>query len=158
MLIVGAGIGIALMLPIAPISSPLWDLTSQVHDNFIDQLGWEELVEETAPIYQREKANVDSLAILTSHYGSASAFQLYGNRYNLPAAISAVNTYWLRGYGDPPDAALTIGFKKDALDDLFENCRLAGKVEQRYRNYEIYLCKGAIGGWEKVWQRLQQFE
>jgi len=24
----------------------------------------------------------------------------------LPAAISGVNTYWLRGYGDPPPQAL----------------------------------------------------
>ena len=161
MLIVGAGVGIALMLPIAPLSSTLWNVTSNVHDNFIDQIGWEELVETTATIYHNEKGNHHSLGILASHYGSASAFQLYGDRYDVPPAISPANSYWLRGYGDSPDAVLTIGFEADSLGDFFNNCRLVGNVENTYQieksNAEIYLCAEMKGSWESIWPTLQRF-
>jgi len=162
MLIVGGGVGVTLMLPIAPVNSTLWNLTSDVHDNFIDQIGWEELVETTATIYQNEKEEHYSLGILTSHYGSASAFQLYGDRYGLPPAISPVNSYWLRGYGEnPPGAVITIGFEPDSLDDFFNNCRLVGNIENKYQieksNAEIYLCEETKGGWENIWPALQRF-
>jgi 4-amino-4-deoxy-L-arabinose transferase-like glycosyltransferase len=47
----GAAIGSALMLPIAPVGSGLWNVTSVVHDNFVEQIGWLELVESVAGIY-----------------------------------------------------------------------------------------------------------
>jgi hypothetical protein len=33
---------------------------------------------------------------------------LYGPAYGLPEAISGINTYWLRGYGDPPPQTVIV--------------------------------------------------
>jgi len=161
-LFIGAGIGIALMLPVAPVHSALWDVTSQVHDNFIDEIGWPELVATTAPIYQREQADHPSLGILAAHYGPASAFQLYGDPYNLPPVISPSNDYWLRGYGDnPPTAVIAIGFTAEALAEFFDSCRLVGRNQNKYQiekpRSEIYLCEGAKGGWETIWPLMRRF-
>lgn len=162
LLIIGAAMGIALMLPVAPVHSALWDLTSGIHDNFVDQIGWEEVVETTATIYQSEQGSYQSLGILASHYGLASAFQLYGDRYSLPTAISPTNSYWLRGYGEkPPEAVITIGFDREALDNYFIACRLVGKNENKYQIEkpfpEIYLCEHPKGGWENLWPRIRSF-
>jgi 4-amino-4-deoxy-L-arabinose transferase-like glycosyltransferase len=50
-LAVGGTLGCALMLPVAPVNSGLWNLTSAVHDNFVEEIGWPELVETVAGIY-----------------------------------------------------------------------------------------------------------
>ena len=41
---IGALIGGALSLPIAPINSRLWNITREVHDIFIEQIGWQEMI------------------------------------------------------------------------------------------------------------------
>ena len=161
-LFIGAATGIALMLPVAPVHSALWEVTSQVHDNFIDEIGWPELVATTAPIYQREQAGHPSLGILAAHYGPASAFQLYGDPYNLPPVISPSNDYWLRGYGDnPPTAVIAIGFTAEALAEFFDNCRLVGRHQNKYQIEkplaEIFLCEGTKGGWETIWPLMWRF-
>jgi hypothetical protein len=46
-----------------------------------------------------------SAGILAGNYGEAGAINLYGPAYDLPEAISGINSYWLRGYGDPPPLA-----------------------------------------------------
>jgi 4-amino-4-deoxy-L-arabinose transferase-like glycosyltransferase len=162
LLFMGGGIGVALMLPVAPVHSLLWNVTSDIHDNFIDQIGWEELVESTASIYQNERDGHDSLGILTSHYGSASAFHLYGDQYGLPLAISPVDSFWLRGYGEnPPDAVIAIGFTVDELAEFFDECHLVGQNQNKYQIEkplsEIYLCESAKGGWETIWPALLRF-
>jgi 4-amino-4-deoxy-L-arabinose transferase-like glycosyltransferase len=161
-LFIGALVGGALMLPVAPVHSALWDVTSQVHDNFIDEIGWEELVQTTAAIYQTEREATPSLGILAAHYGSASAFQLYGDSYDLPPVISPSNDYWRRGYGDdPPAAVIAIGFTAGALAEFFDNCNLVGRSQNRYQIEkplaEIYLCQGAKGGWEMIWPVMRRF-
>jgi hypothetical protein len=162
LLVIGAGLGIALMLPVAPVNSTLWNLTSDIHDNFIDQIGWEEVVETTATIYRNEQRAYQSLGILTSHYGPASAFQLYGDRYSLPTAISPSNSYWLRGYGEnQSDAVIAIGFNMESLKEFFNTCRVVGKNANKYKiekpSSDIYLCEDPKGGWESLWPKLRRF-
>lgn len=161
-LALGAVAGAALMLPIAPVHSAWWEVTSEVHDNFIDQIGWEELVETTATIYRREQKTYSSLGILAAHYGAAGAFHLYGDQYNLPAVISPVNSFWLRGFGqNPPEAVIAIGFTADSLADFFERCRLVGHSQNKYQIEkplaEIYLCAKAKGGWDTIWLAMRRF-
>lgn len=45
-LTIGAVIGGALMLPVAPVNSGLWKITVILHDNFAEQIGWAELVKK----------------------------------------------------------------------------------------------------------------
>ena len=51
LLVVGAIIGIILTKPIAPINSPLWNITSAVNDNVVEMVGWQDLTQEVAGIY-----------------------------------------------------------------------------------------------------------
>lgn len=166
LLLVGGIIGIALALPIAPVNSGLWDVTSDIHDNFVEQIGWEEMAQNVAGIYDQEAANYTTLGILTRNYGEAGAINLYGPRYGLPTAISPVNSYWLRGYGsNPPDAVIALGFSQESLDPFFTNCRIVGKNEnsQNVANEEtmfhpdIFLCEQPLRPWEEVWPDIQSF-
>ena len=73
----GAVLGGLLMLPIAPVNSPVWNMTSEVHDNFVEQIGWPDLVAKVSDIYAglpaEEKA---ATGILTGNYGEAGAIKL----------------------------------------------------------------------------------
>jgi 4-amino-4-deoxy-L-arabinose transferase-like glycosyltransferase len=163
----GAVVGIALMVPIAPVGSRLWELSSAVHDNFVEQIGWPELVATVAAVYAALPADERSrTAILAGNYGEAGAISVYGGAAGLPAAISGVNSYWARGYGDPPPRTLIVlGFRRDAVERLFERCDLAGSVANDYgvRNEEtrdhpdIFVCRGPRQPWPALWAELRRF-
>ena len=79
-----------------------------------------------------------------------------------PRRLAAINSYWLRGYGDPPPQNLIL------LDMLpgysFEACTLAGHVTNRYgvRNEEtghpdIFLCRGMRRPWPEIWKTMRRF-
>lgn len=51
--VIGSLIGVILMKPIAPINSPLWDVTTGVTDDlFTEMVGWQEMTAQVAEIYQ----------------------------------------------------------------------------------------------------------
>jgi 4-amino-4-deoxy-L-arabinose transferase-like glycosyltransferase len=166
-LAVGAALGGALMLPIAPVGSGLWSVTSAVHDNFAEQVGWPELVETVAGIYAALPAEQRArTAVLAGNYGEAGAVNLYGPAHGLPEAISGVNSYWARGYGEPPpETLIVLGFRRDAVERLFESCRPAGRVASPHgiRNEEardhpdIFLCGGPRQPWPDIWSELRRF-
>jgi hypothetical protein len=73
------------------------------------------------------------MAILTGNYGEAGAINLYGSRYGLPMAISGINSFWERGYGDPPpETLIVLGYSRSFLEQHFESCELAGHVHNTY--------------------------
>jgi 4-amino-4-deoxy-L-arabinose transferase-like glycosyltransferase len=163
----GALVGSLLMLPIAPVGSGLWSLSSAVHDNFAEQIGWTELVDTAAGIYaglppeERPRAGV-----LAGNYGEAGAVNLYGPTRGLPRAISGVNSYWLRGYGEPPpETLIVLGYRRDDAERLFGACEVAGRITNRYgvRNEEtrdhpeIFVCRGPRQPWPTLWPELRRF-
>jgi 4-amino-4-deoxy-L-arabinose transferase-like glycosyltransferase len=166
-LAVGAIFAGALSLPIAPINSAWWDFTGQVHDNFVEEIGWPDLVETVAGIYAALPAPEQPQAgILTGNYGEAGAINLYGPAYGLPEAISGIDSYWLRGYGDPPPQTLIVlGYTRDGAERFFERCDLAGHITNRYgvENEEtkfhpdIFICRGPRQPWPALWQSLKHF-
>jgi hypothetical protein len=166
-LAVGGLICGALFLPVAPVKSGLWDLTSEIHDIFTEQIGWPELVETVAGIYAALPATEKpQVGILAGNYGEAGAINLYGPAYGLPEAISGINSYWLRGYGDPPPQTLiVVGFQRDRVEQYFETCKLVGPVTNRYnvKNEEttaypgIFICRGLRQPWPELWPHFRQF-
>ena len=161
-LAIGGALGAALMLPLAPVNSSLWGITSQVHDNFLDEIGWEELAATTATSYQTQHAVYPNLAIMAAHYGAAAAIQLYSPRYNLPPVLSPVNSFWYRGLEQPPPAAvLTLGFAREELAPLFISCQQVGMVSNAYGitriRPEIYLCAEPQQPWTKLWASLMRY-
>jgi 4-amino-4-deoxy-L-arabinose transferase-like glycosyltransferase len=166
-LLTGAILGSALMLPIVPVNSALWDLTSQVHDNFAEQIGWPELVATVADIYNDLPAGEKPQAgILAGNYGEAGAINLYGPAEGLPEAISGINSYWLRGYGDPPPQILIVlGFSREEAERFFATCDLAGQVTNPYgvENEEtrfhpdIFICRDLRQSWPEFWRDFHYF-
>jgi 4-amino-4-deoxy-L-arabinose transferase-like glycosyltransferase len=165
-LVAGSALSGALMLPIAPINSALWKVTSQVHDNFVEQIGWSELVTTVANVYAALPNLDKSLSgVLTGNYGEAGAINLYGSEYGLPEAISGVNSYWLRGYGDPPPQVLiVVGFSHDEAERFFTTCSLAGHITNRYgvmneesQHPDVFVCRKPRQPWSELWQDLQSF-
>ena len=64
-----------------------------------------------------------ALGVLAYDEGQAGAVNLYGRAYGLPEAISGINSYWLRGYGNPPpQTVIAVGFTRDELSRMFASC------------------------------------
>jgi hypothetical protein len=157
----------AFWLPLAPLNSRWWAMTNKVQGDFREQLGWEELVQEVARIRDsltpEEKAH---LGIIGTNYGEAGAIDLYGPRYGLPRAISGINSFWYRGYGDPPpQTVIIIGLGQRYTYESFESCRLAGHTWNRYgiKNEEtedhpdIWVCGPPKQGWPAFWKDFRYY-
>jgi 4-amino-4-deoxy-L-arabinose transferase-like glycosyltransferase len=163
---IGTAIGSALSLPIAPINSLLWNITREVHDIFTEQIGWQEMIQTVAEIYadlpEDEKAQA---AILAGENDEAAALNLYGDEYGLPKAISGSNTFFLRGYGNPPpEILIVVGFSQEAASALFKHCAVAGTitnahdVENDLRDPpNIFICQGPRLPWPELWGKLKSY-
>lgn len=166
-LALGALISAAIVLPIFPIQSPMWLVVNDIYDLYREQIGWPELTEQVAALYAALPAEEQAkTGILTGNYGEAGAINLYGPGYGLPTAISGVNSYWLRGYGEPPpETLIVLGHHRDYVMQLFEQCEFAGPVTNRYgvHNEEsdwypgIFVCRGPRTPWPELWPRLRHF-
>ncbi len=163
----GAAFSAVTMMPIAPINSAGWRLTSKIHDNFTEQIGWPELAKTVADIYaglpEEEKRQT---AILAGNYGEAGGIDLYGRQYGLPEVISGINSYWWRGYGQqPPKVVILVGFSRESAEHFADQVELAGHVTNPYgvRNEEtkdhpdIFVCRGFKKSWPEFWKNFQRF-
>lgn len=162
----GGLISAALALPIVPINSPLWNITSEVHDTFTEQIGWPEMIQTVAGIYkglpEEEKARA---GIFTGENDEAAALNLYGPEYGLPKAISGSDTFWLRGYGNPPPETLIIvGFSQEGVNSVFEQCEIAGTITNPYGVENdlrdppnIFVCRGSRLPWPELWNRVKRY-
>jgi hypothetical protein len=155
------------VLPLAPINSAWWTVSSSINGDLREELGWQELVSTVASIRDslppEDRAN---LGILAGNYGEAGAINLYGPAQGLPRAISGTNSFWLQGYPDPPpQTVIVVGFSRDFVDEHFSACSLAGHTSNQYgvKNEEteyhpdIFLCRGLIPSWPDFWKGFQHF-
>ena len=159
-------VALILMTPIAPINSPLWEVSSSVHDNFVEQVGWHDLVATVGDIYHAlPEAERAQTGILAANYGEAGAINLLGGEAGLPQSISAVNSMWLRGYGDPaPTQVIVLGYPLDVIQQYFASCSQAGLVTNAFgvENEEtehpnIWLCREPHLPWDELWPLLKHF-
>jgi hypothetical protein len=105
-----------------------------VHDTFTEQIGWPEFIQTVSDIYgslpEEEKTRA---GILAAENDEAAALNLYGPQYGLPKAISGSDTFWMRGYGDPPPETLIIvGYEPAEVTSAFEQCEMAGTITNPY--------------------------
>jgi 4-amino-4-deoxy-L-arabinose transferase-like glycosyltransferase len=166
--VVAGGVTVgAMLLPIAPINSGWWNISSSMNENLAEEIGWPDLVQTVAGIYNElPEAERAHAGILAANYGEAGAIDLYGPAYGLPPAISVVNSYWLRGYGDPPPETLVlVGVPEDIVQTAFRDCEPAGRVTNPYGvpNEEstgypvIYVCHGLRQPWPDFWAQMRYF-
>ncbi|MGA3196530.1 MAG: glycosyltransferase family 39 protein [Terriglobales bacterium] len=157
----------AFMLPLAPIKSSWWKRAARVQGDFREEVGWPELTETVARIRdslpEKERARV---GVLAGNYGEAGAIDLYGPSYGLPQAISGINSFWERGYGDPPaETLIVLGFSRGFLERKFSSCELAGHTWNTYNieneetrdHPDIYVCRGMRQSWPEFWKDFQYY-
>jgi hypothetical protein len=166
-LAIGGMLIAAIALPVAPVNSFWWDVASEMNGDLKEEIGWPELVQTVAQIRDAlPAADRAQLGILTGNYGEAGAINQYGPAYNLPTAISGINSYWLRGYGDPPPQTLIVlGLTLGQASQIFRTCEIAGHITNPYdvMNEEttehptILVCRKLRSTWPEFWQRFKHF-
>jgi 4-amino-4-deoxy-L-arabinose transferase-like glycosyltransferase len=157
----------ALVIPLTPLNSAWWRLDAAINPELREEIGWPELVGEVERIYaalpESERATT---AVLAVNYGEAAAVDLYGPDLGLPNAISPVDTYWLRGYGDPPPQHLIVlGANQTDVGRFLDGCTLAGHTPNPYNilneetrdHPDIFLCTGPREPWPEFWRAIQDF-
>ncbi len=153
-------------LPVAPLGSPWWDVVNNSNPQLKAEVGWPELAEQVAAVYNSlpasEKAHV---AILAASSGEIGSIDMYGPAYGLPRVISGFNSYWGYGYGDPPPTTVVVvGFGTDLLRN-FQNCTFVAPIttpfnvqnEETINHNSIYLCHNLRQPWPDFWQHFQYF-
>ncbi len=166
-LLINIAIAVAFALPTAPVGSRWWQFAIKVNGTLSEEIGWPEFVETVAKIRDtlppEERAR---LGILAGNYGEVGALNLYGERHGLPRAISGVNTFWERGYGDPPpETLIVVGFSREWVDAHFAACQLAGHPWNRYgtaneetiEDPDMFVCRGLRQSWPVFWKNSQSF-
>lgn len=164
--VAGTALAAVLMMPLYPVNSGLWDFSADIHDNFAEQIGWQEMAENVAEIYYEALPENPSLGILAGNYGEAAAINLYGEGLGLPPVISPVNSYWYWSLPErPPEAVVVIGFERETLESFFADCILAGlnvnkfgvENEESLFHPEIFLCAEPLAPWETIWPQARSF-
>jgi 4-amino-4-deoxy-L-arabinose transferase-like glycosyltransferase len=165
-LVLDVAVAGAVALPIAPVGSRWWKFAARVDSVLPEEIGWPEFVQAVAGVRDRLAAEERvRVGILAGNYGEVGALNLYGEKYNLPWAMSGVNSSWERGYGDPPEVLIVVGYSREFLEGEFASCVVGGKVwnsygvmnEETIEDPEIFVCRGMKRGWPEFWARARRF-
>ncbi|MCU1241605.1 MAG: glycosyl transferase family protein [Candidatus Acidoferrum typicum] len=166
-MVAGAVIFALTTMPLAPFGSGLWKFTSKVHDQFREEIGWTDLAQTVARVYKSLPAEEQArTGILTGNYGEGGALNLYGPGLGLPRAMAGTNSFWYRGYTEPPpETVIVIGFDLDEADELFSSCRVAAKntnpynvVNEESRDHpDILVCRHLRESWPEFWRKFRRF-
>jgi hypothetical protein len=166
-MVAGAVIFALTTMPVAPFGSGLWKFTSKAHDQFREEIGWTDLAQTVARVYQslpsEEQAHT---GVLTGNYAEGGALNLYGPAYGLPRAMAGTNSFWYRGYMEPPpETVIVVGFDLDEAEELFSSCRVAAKNTNAYNvvneesgdHPDILVCRHLRESWPEFWRKFRRF-
>lgn len=166
-ILVGAAVFAPIVMPVAAIGSGLWNFTSKMHDQFREEIGWTDLAQTVARVYESIPAEERArTGILTGNYGEGGALNLYGPAYGLPRAMAGTNSFWYRGYTEPPpETVIVAGFDLDEAEELFASCSVAAKNTNRYNvvneesrdHPEILVCRNLRQSWPEFWRKFRRF-
>jgi len=166
-LLAGAAIVAAFTLPIAQPNSHWARRAFEVNGDFREEIGWPELVETVAKVRDSLPAEDRAhLGIFASNYGEAGAVNLYGPQYGLPRVFSGVNSFWQRGYGDPPpQTVIALGEHLDYLQEKFVSCQLAAhswnkfgiENEETVDHPDIFVCHTLRRPWPEFWKTARHY-
>jgi len=131
--------------------------------HFGDRFGWEEMTAKVAEVYhslppeEREKA-----AIFANNYGEAGAIDLFGERYNLPKAISNHQSYYLWGPRNYDGSIVIIlGDKKEDAEELCqsveERTRVGEPLAMKEENFNILICRGLKEPFPELWKKIKHW-
>jgi 4-amino-4-deoxy-L-arabinose transferase-like glycosyltransferase len=164
---IGGAAFVLLVTPVAPFGSAVWKVSSKMHDQFREEIGWPELAHTVAQVYgslsRDERART---GIVTGNYGEGGALNLYGPALGLPRAMTLTNSFWYRTF-DPrePQTVIVIGFDLDEAQKLFANCTIAAKNtnarnvenEESRDHPDILVCRHLKIPWPEYWAKHRRF-
>lgn len=162
-LCVNVFVAAAVVLPLAPVRSAWGQAAFRINGDFAEEIGWEDLVETVGQIWA---AMPPHTAILARNYGEAGAINLYGPARGLPEAMSGVNSFWQRGYGNPPpEQLIVLGMDAESVERDFDGCRVAGRVwnrlavanEETTGHPDVFVCRGPRKAWPEFWKEFRHF-
>lgn len=153
---------VPIAVPLAPPSTRFFKVASSINNDLREEIGWPEMAREVdrirASLSPEERVHS---AALCANYGEAGALSLYGHT----PVLSGANSFWARGYGDPPPrTVIVLGFDRTMLERHFTEVALAGRIPNPYdldneesQHPEIYVCRGLREPWPQFWRRIRSF-
>ena len=166
-LVAALGLGVTLVLPVAPQGSQWFQAELRANGGLREEIGWRELVAKVASIRQSLPPDERATSgILTGNYGEAGAIDLYGGSYGLPKALSGTNSFWMRGYGDPPPQTLiVVGLSPQFVSDYFASCESKGTIsnslgvanEETEDHKYLWVCRGLREPWPEFWRKIRSW-
>lgn len=167
LLLIAGTIAVPIVLPLVPVNSRYWSFVNEKNGDLREEIGWPELTREVARIWNGiDPAERRQAGIFCGNYGEAGALNLYGPAYGLPPVISGINSYWLRGPGNPaPKTVLVVGSDREGVEQACTSVQLAGHItnaagvrnEETERHPDIFICRGLRQPLEKMWPKLRSF-
>jgi hypothetical protein len=182
-LLAGGILEAPLCLPMLPLdklpaySGALWFLFRPVKDynfeespypqEFSMRIGWEELVQKVAEVYNglpeedRKKA-----VIWGAYFTTAGAIDLLGPKYGLPNAVSGHLNYFLWGPGDKPWEVVIavapyphIDIMKLCYWEVEMKAYVANNFSMSFNRYYIYVCRVPMNNMtkESIWAILKYY-
>jgi len=166
-LVIGGLFAASLSMPVVPLNSFWWKIADNIHQLYREEVGWPEMVKTVADI--RDTISLEErsrLGILAGNYGEAGAIDVYGPAYDLPQAISGIDSFWLWEYGDPPpETVIVLGLPPSYVYSLFETCSMVGtnanpygiQNEESQDHPDILLCRHLRQPWDQFWENFHYF-
>lgn len=155
----GLFVGLFVALPLLPASSGI-DVTGELGET----VGWPELVEQVATIYESIPEGQQSATVIyTASYGEAGAIDVLGAGWDLPAATSAHNNYWLWGPPQSHGPVIGVGRIGDAVSSICPRVERVGQIGNPYgvENEEagapLVLCLSPSRQLADVWEELKHY-
>ncbi len=131
--------------------------------DYADMLGWPELVDAVAHVYDSLPAEKRAQVVLIGeNYGEAGAMEFYGPKLGLPRVVSAAGSYWFFGPGEKPGAVvISLGVTQEDMAKFFGTVTFAGKVVNDWgvpeeQDVSIYVGENPKTTLQALWPKLAE--
>ncbi len=134
---------------------------SELQQIFSEQLGWQEMVEKVADVYNNLPPEDRAKAgIYAGNYGEAGAIDFYGGAYGLPKAISPHQSYFLWGPREyTGEVLILLGASKEKAEkncnSVEEKTEVNFAYSESYEQYKIIVCRNTKKPLPEIWQSLK---
>ena len=139
--------------------------TNAMPQFFADRLGWPEMVEAVARVFNSLSPEEKSkTAIFGNDFGQCGAIDFYGPKYGLPRSIGNHLTYWYWGPRDyTGEIMIVLGDTREGASQWFESVEEVAEVGHpfvmRQEHFKILLCRKPKGGMKitDIWPQIKNF-
>jgi hypothetical protein len=124
---------------------------------YSDMTGWKELVTYVEKAYSQLSTEEQANCIIycERNYGYAGAVHFYGKKYNLPDAITFLESYVLWAPDSIPSGPIIyINKDIDGFTNLFAEIKEEGSVNDKYfreDGLKVFLCKKRKTGIQRIY-------